>query len=1529
MKSYIDVFYEILHKNSVKRRRLISLMLVLSLFVSTGVLWELRDIGITMVNEPICGMEEHTHTEECYEDVLVCGLEENEEHTHTPECFQSSLICGKEEHIHTASCFTDEELPQYEPDDYDSNVVMLDTSEGESEEENFDTEDVPALQLGSEMMTALDGESNKFSIKDMTTPTLYEKPVDNIARGIKFTLFDYYESGDALEAAQNNYDMKTENVNGQDVYGHHNIKYEGVNYDKNANDDILFFAYGTPPDHGETTIGYLQSQQKTAYTDANGKTVNPGDFIDKDGNKVEEDANKVPCYNPGTPDMNNYAGDYRVNSYRSGNRPVQGIVNNTLTSGYPTIKKSSHSLDYLFNDTEYSYKKVYPNVNYLLKNVTIGNSDHLVYNSNENYAYFDQSSGNFKLYDGTYHIINSDHHRAKDTNKLTDETYETAKGYEMGIGFFPFNEYNPDWRDPNFNGNGFNHHFGLKMDAEFINKPVTGDPVIFKYSGDDDMWIFVDDVLVLDIGGIHEPAEGIIDFTNGFVWVQDNAKDNTNSKTKDQVLASYPALKDSGRFPDHIFPNGWNTEGNKWIVKELKSIFTGTGKTWDDTVGAKHTIKMFYLERGGCYSNLAIDMNLPTVKPLSVVKNVDYKGHYSTDYDKRENDGQIYQFEIQQLTEKGYTKASFVGVDNPFNLKDGERIDIPLTESDSDKIFRVIEKNVNTEVFENVKINGEDNNCEASSDLVDIESTGNAFGDVNSYNFTNVIREEKTNITVNKSWVEENGNTNVQHNEVINFKLYQTDSRVSGGTATTKQVEIKGNMTFSLKAEDQYQYTFENLPTRYGDHIYTYSVKEINSPDKYVVSYMKNGNNITIKNVDKTDAKIWVEKQWINTPDSDKAPVTLTLKRKKAAITNSEDNANLTINLLDPGNNQISTVNKTGLYVGGSVEFTITSPGSIEYYRWDNDYKVGDEWRFYKLSNASLGFKELGDRWFEVSNLQSGENTVNIKIKTDNANDSLLLLHHSFTRELDGWEANGIVPPESFNYDVAVGQNNETVYANLITSGGSAYAKGDGLLVRGRTQDWNGARLKLDPLKFKVNHTYTFSVYVKYDGTGYYRQASVPDNVNFVMTFNDGREGASSYHYVTSKSVHVGEWTQLIGTVTLPSDINPYGMFLLIETSDTDNNSDNLNGPEKFRMDEFVAVEGNKNISVESGTGRVSVSLKPYYDDPFGDNDFNGWESFGGTTLSIGEYQEAGKEKDYYVLITGRDNVSDGMMKKVPLLMPGQKYRFHADVSGNTESSQDTHLIGLSINKRNLDPNNQEYSNFKNIVVLDKAISGYGWGTLEAVYTIPSEADRDGMYLYFESPQNSGDTRDFRVWNFKVTDPDDFTQQKTGYTLSNPGINGVYTSDNSQYGVTLDEASITAQQLYSDNYTDDTDWSYTVTLTSDSWKTSISKSVLDKYNTSSTDAESYRYVYYVASETVGGVGDKTEGVDYILLPIENNYVSANDADTPILVKNQNIRFKLPATGGRGTVGIYVVGTVLITISLFSGYAVYRQKRRRE
>ena len=273
MKNYFDSFYEIIHKNSVKRRRMISLLLVLSVFVSSGVLWELRDTVITMVNEPLCGIEEHVHTDECYEYRLVCGLEENEEHTHTEECYEKVLVCGYDEHTHTALCYTDDDLTvRNEPDAAD------------------EAEDTYAISnvIGDELLNAdlpeirLDNEVRALANDDSLPPTI--QTIDNIAEGIKFTLFDYGDSN--LESEANNYSYSFDNENSIWTHPHANLT-DGINAGRNIYNDILFFAYGTPPPHGEATGEFLKSTKSEPYTDANGHQVNYGDLIDKDGNYIE------------------------------------------------------------------------------------------------------------------------------------------------------------------------------------------------------------------------------------------------------------------------------------------------------------------------------------------------------------------------------------------------------------------------------------------------------------------------------------------------------------------------------------------------------------------------------------------------------------------------------------------------------------------------------------------------------------------------------------------------------------------------------------------------------------------------------------------------------------------------------------------------------------------------------------------------------------------------------------------------------------------------------------------------------------------------------------------------------------------------------------------------------------------------------------------------------------------------------------------------------------------------------------------
>ena len=123
------------------------------------------------------------------------------------------------------------------------------------------------------------------------------------------------------------------------------------------------------------------------------------------------------------------------------------------------------------------------------------------------------------------------------------------------------------------------------MEADFIlplNKQVNNKDMIFNFSGDDDAWVYIDDVLVLDIGGVHDPREGSINFKTGQVYVQG---------------VGFTTIADQ---------------------------FAAAGKTWDDSDYSEHTIKFYYMERGANLSNLRLTMNVEFVsrKDLELTKKI-------------------------------------------------------------------------------------------------------------------------------------------------------------------------------------------------------------------------------------------------------------------------------------------------------------------------------------------------------------------------------------------------------------------------------------------------------------------------------------------------------------------------------------------------------------------------------------------------------------------------------------------------------------------------------------------------------------------------------------------------------------------------------------------------------------------------------------------------------------------------------------------------------------------------------------------
>ena len=102
-----DIVRKILNRikaDRIRRRRVQMVLLVLSLFVATGVLWRLKITGITMTGEALCGHLEHLHTENCLGMTEVCGLAESEGHRHGTDC-RKMLQCTVEDHDHEDACY--------------------------------------------------------------------------------------------------------------------------------------------------------------------------------------------------------------------------------------------------------------------------------------------------------------------------------------------------------------------------------------------------------------------------------------------------------------------------------------------------------------------------------------------------------------------------------------------------------------------------------------------------------------------------------------------------------------------------------------------------------------------------------------------------------------------------------------------------------------------------------------------------------------------------------------------------------------------------------------------------------------------------------------------------------------------------------------------------------------------------------------------------------------------------------------------------------------------------------------------------------------------------------------------------------------------------------------------------------------------------------------------------------------------------------------------------------------------------------
>ena len=340
-------------------------------------------------------------------------------------------------------------------------------------------------------------------------------------------------------------------------------------------------------------------------------------------------------------------------------RTFQGLVEDkTSTSnanGLPVLKGTESLVDPHFDKEFLEGKntfntvlgKVYENVSFpFTKGAVFKKPDDATdKETNAEYWYYDSSKSSLYLTqdNGKFYLESTKNQKGELTTDIKSENRKYNNDTNGTCGFFPFNK-----SVGNGGASQYNYGFGAKLQFDFT---LTNDgmvqvgndandkvPIKFFFSGDDDVWVYIDGQLVLDVGGAHGKASGLLEFG-------DNGTANTvtpyvsSNKTGGDVYKDY---KDSGNVKSVYF------NGKQVTFDKKGNILNKDGSPFTLTKGTTHTLTMFYMERGMWESNMAVAFNFPDHNELQVEKKVDVTGVNKLFKDSFQNQ-KIFTFNIQNL----------------------------------------------------------------------------------------------------------------------------------------------------------------------------------------------------------------------------------------------------------------------------------------------------------------------------------------------------------------------------------------------------------------------------------------------------------------------------------------------------------------------------------------------------------------------------------------------------------------------------------------------------------------------------------------------------------------------------------------------------------------------------------------------------------------------------------------------------------------------------------------------------------------
>ncbi len=334
-------------------------------------------------------------------------------------------------------------------------------------------------------------------------------------------------------------------------------------------------------------------------------------------------------------------------TYKSLEYPTWGLVSTELNeNGYPVATATGTSLEALFGNAV--------DANHLFVQEVYNESGYFEYKSTQNFATYDQNSGNFTLYQelGTVETTmpSQGHGQFMPYNTLDTSlisSYTNVK--DVNNKPLPLGHPRRDEQLYSIPKNDANYFFGMQMEATFVQTPDGkddwGHDIIFEFAGDDDMWLYVDGQLVLDLGGIHSAMVGKINFATGEVTYKRPTQqiDKNGNPVYDEQGNPVIIGKEETIYMREIFKENYlATHPNadlEEVAEYLGGIFEGNTSVFKNYTA--HTMKMFYMERGASASNLEMRFNLSTTSSGQLLLNKQVSGT-----DKGEYAGSKYAYQI-------------------------------------------------------------------------------------------------------------------------------------------------------------------------------------------------------------------------------------------------------------------------------------------------------------------------------------------------------------------------------------------------------------------------------------------------------------------------------------------------------------------------------------------------------------------------------------------------------------------------------------------------------------------------------------------------------------------------------------------------------------------------------------------------------------------------------------------------------------------------------------------------------------------